>query len=59
MTKRRDLERELLQAGWVKLGGKGARHDKFRKGRQIVVVPRHREIPDQMADVIRREAGLR
>lgn len=58
MTKRRDLERELVQAGWVRLKG-GRSHDKFRKGSRTVMVPRHSVIADQMANVIRREAGLR
>lgn len=57
MTKKRDLERELSTAGWVKTGG--SKHDKWTKGDLTVMVPRHAEIKDQMADVIRKEAGLR
>lgn len=57
MTKRRDLERELLAAGWFKI--EGANHTKFRKGRKTVMVPRHSEIKNQMADAIRRQAGLK
>ena len=50
MTKKRDLERELTEAGYVKLSGTGAKHDKFRRGDVTVTVPRHRGI--------RKEAGL-
>lgn len=57
MTKRRTLERELLADGWSKT--EGANHTKFRKGRNTVIVPRHNEIKDQLADAIRRQAGLR
>lgn len=32
MTKKKDLERELVDAGRVKLSGTGAQHDKFRHG---------------------------
>lgn len=57
MTKKRDLERELSAAGWVRTGG--SKHDKWAKGDRTVMVPRHAEIKDQMADAIRKEAGLR
>ena len=57
MTKKRDLERELSTAGWVKTGG--SKHDKWTKGDRAVMVPRHAEIKDRMADAIRKEAGLR
>ena len=58
MTKKRDLERELMRAGWEPIKSSGG-HDKFRKGNCSVMVPRHREIKDEMAAKIRREAGLR
>ena len=57
VTKRKDLVRELLRAGFKEV--KGAKHGKFRCGCITVVVPRHSEIKDQLADAIRREAGLR
>jgi len=57
MTKRKDLVRELVRAGYREVGG--TKHGKFRCGRITVVVPRHSEIKDQLADAIRREAGLR
>lgn len=57
MTKKRDLERDLSAAGWVRTGG--SKHDKWAKGDRTVMVPRHAEIKDQMADAIRKEAGLR
>lgn len=58
MTKKRDLERELTDAGYVKLTGNGAKHDKFRRGDVTVTVPRHREIKETTAKGIRKEAGL-
>ena len=57
MTKRRDLIRELEGAGFVE--ARGTKHGKYRKGNVTVMVPRHSEIKNQMADAIRREAGLR
>ena len=58
MTKKRDLERELTDAGYVKRAGNGAKHDKFRRGDVTVTVPRHREIKETTAKGIRKEAGL-
>lgn len=57
VTKRRDLVRELERAGFR--AAKGTKHQKCRKGDLTVMVPRHSEIKDQLADAIRREAGLR
>ena len=60
MTKHRDLVRELERAGYVRLkSGSTASHDKIRRGSISVMVPRHTEIKDRMADIIRRQAGLR
>lgn len=58
MTKKRDLERELTEAGYVKLANTGSKHDKFRRGDVTVTVPRHREIKETTAKGIRKEAGL-
>lgn len=57
MTKYRKLEGELLAAGWEKR--EGGSHTKFVKDGRMVVVPRHREVKDQTARQIRRDAGLR
>lgn len=60
MTKHRDLVRELEHAGFVQIkSGSSANHDKFRRGDVSIAVPRHAEIHDRLADVIRRQAGLR
>lgn len=60
MTKKRDLERELARAGWSKAAKKRGPHDKFTKeGRRSVSVPRHREIDEDTADEIRKQAGLK
>lgn len=55
--KRRELVRKLLEAGFESDGG--TKHEHFRKGKVTVMVPRHREIPDQMARVILGQAGIR
>lgn len=57
MTKRRVLVKQLLAAGFVY--EKGSNHDKYVKGSVTVTVGRHREISDEMAKVILRQAGLR
>ena len=58
MTKRRVLVKQLLAAGFVY--EKGSNHDKYVKGSvTTAMVGRHREISDEMAKVILRQAGLR
>jgi predicted RNA binding protein YcfA (HicA-like mRNA interferase family) len=57
MTKRRDLVRELEAAGFRQTGG--TKHGKYRRGNVTVMVPRHSEIGDQLAEAIRKQAGLR
>lgn len=59
MTKKRDVERELSNAGGKQLRA-GGNHDVWLMpdGRKIAV-PRHREIPNWTAEQIRKEAGLR
>lgn len=57
MTKRRVLVKQLLAAGFVY--EKGSNHDKYVKGSVTFTVGRHREISDEMAKVILRQAGLR
>lgn len=54
---RRELVRILEAAGFRSRGG--TNHEKFSKGSLTVMVKRHREIPDQIAKRILREAGLR
>lgn len=58
MTKRRDVVRILESYGFHP--DKGTKHERFehRDGRWVMV-PRHREIPDVMAQRIFREAGIR
>ncbi|MBI3296871.1 MAG: type II toxin-antitoxin system HicA family toxin [Elusimicrobia bacterium] len=57
--KRRDLIRELVAAGCY-LKRHGGRHDLYanpRSGR-IAPVPRHNEIPDTLASVIRKQLAV-
>lgn len=57
MTKRRDLVRMLLKAGFESEGG--TKHERFNNGKVTVSVKRHREIDDATAKKILRDAGLR
>ena len=54
---RRELVRILREAGFVSKGG--AKHEAFTNGSVTVRVKRHREIDDQIAKRILRQAGLR
>ena len=59
MTKRRELVRLLEHAGFREDGG--TKHTRFIRpvDGKMVRVPRHREIPNELAQVILRQAGLR
>lgn len=57
MTKRRDLVKELQASGFR--GDGGTNHEHFTNGKVTVMVKRHREIPDEIAKKILRQAGLR
>ena len=57
MTKRRDLVLLLTKNGFWSVGG--TRHEKYNKGIVPVLVKRHREIEDIVAQKILRQAGLR
>ncbi len=54
--KRRLLVKALLDAGFISDGG--TNHEHFKKEKVVVMVPRHREITDQMAKVILKQAGI-
>ncbi|MDY4651184.1 MAG: type II toxin-antitoxin system HicA family toxin [Atopobiaceae bacterium] len=54
---RRELVKLLLGAGFEMVHG--ASHDKFSKGDLTVMVKRHKEIEDETAKRILRQAGLR
>ncbi|WP_370514689.1 MULTISPECIES: type II toxin-antitoxin system HicA family toxin [unclassified Adlercreutzia] len=56
MVKRRDLVRELIEAGFVSRGGKS--HEVFAKPGFRTVVPRHRELKETTAREIRKQSGL-
>lgn len=49
--KRRDLERELRQAGWW-LSWHGGKHDIWTNGEEQEAVPRHNEINEYTAKKI-------
>ena len=54
---RRELVKILLDAGFE--CKHGANHDIFFKGSLMIPLKRHREIEDQIAKRILRQAGLR
>lgn len=57
MTKRRILVQVLIKNGFWPDGS--TRHKKFTNGKVTVLVKRHREIEDEIALRILRQAGLR
>lgn len=57
MTRRRDLVRQLENSGFWSNGR--TNHEHFTNGKITVMVKRHREIPDEIAKRILRQAGLR
>jgi len=54
--KRRDLERQLRERGWM-LARHGGKHDVWVRDERELVVPRHAEINEYTAKAILREAG--
>ncbi len=58
--KRRDIIKKLEAEGWS-LKRPGAEHDIYYKpgAKRPVPVKRHREIPDQEAELIFKEAGIK
>lgn len=57
MTKRRSVVAILEKNGYRSKGG--SKHEKFVRGDETVLVERHRDIPDQRALQILRDAKLR
>lgn len=55
--KSRDLIKALTDNGF-KLYRHGSNHDIYRKGKISISVPRHKEINEDTARAILREAGL-
>ena len=56
MTKRRILVKQLTDAGFTSVGG--TKHERFTNGARSVLMKRHNEIPDEIAQKILRQAGL-
>ena len=60
MTKKRVVEKELLEAGWMKVPHKRGDHDKYAKpGMRSISIPRHRELKEHTVAEIRKQAGLK
>lgn len=56
--KRIDLERLLRSNGWW-LMRNGGNHDIWTNGKEIEAIPRHKEIPDKLANAIIKRRGLK
>jgi predicted RNA binding protein YcfA (HicA-like mRNA interferase family) len=56
MVRRRDVVKELTQAGFESKGG--TNHEKFRGNGRTTMVPRHNEIGEALYKRIRKQAGL-
>ena len=56
--KRRDLIKLLEKNGWV-YKRPGGNHDVYGKDGDMEAVPRHREIPEVLAQAIIRRRGLK
>ena len=55
--RRRELERKLNRVGW-RLERHGGSHDIWSDGHRTLIIPRHREIDNQLAKAILRSAEL-
>ncbi|MCL2803901.1 MAG: hypothetical protein FWD29_08150 [Micrococcales bacterium] len=58
MTKRRDIERRINAVakarGWAVRTVEGGSHTKVQLGRHTIVLPRHREVQEQLGRAILR-----
>jgi hypothetical protein len=55
--KKRDLEKLFLKNGWIKV--EGGKHEKWIKGTETEMLPRHAEINEILAKSIIKRRGLR
>jgi mRNA interferase HicA len=55
--KKRDLEKLFLKNGWIKL--QGSKHEKWVKGKETEMLPRHAEINEILAKDIIKRRGLK
>ena len=56
--KRRDIIKKLEEEGYQILRDKGDHTVYYKKGRALAVVPRHKEINENTAKMILRQAGI-
>lgn len=54
--KKRDLEKLFRKNGWTKF--EGSKHDKWVKGNETEMLPRHNEINELLAKEIIKRRGL-
>lgn len=55
--KKRDLEKLFLKNGWIKV--EGGKHEKWIKGTETEMLPRHMEINEILAKSIIKRRGLK
>lgn len=55
---RRVLVKMLTDAGF-KLDSHGGNHDKYRRGKDVEMIPRHREVKESLAKDIIKKWGLK
>lgn len=55
--KQRELIKKLQKAGF-KFERNGGNHDVYRRGADVEVIPRHKEINEKLANAIVRKWGL-
>jgi hypothetical protein len=56
-VKKRDLEKLFLKNGWIKV--EGGKHEKWIKGTETEMLPRHMEINEILAKSIIKRRGLK
>lgn len=56
--KKRDLEKLLIKNGWYFLRA-GGNHDVYTNGKDTEMIPRHKEVNENLAKAIIKRRGLK
>ncbi|MCR5450136.1 MAG: type II toxin-antitoxin system HicA family toxin [Solobacterium sp.] len=56
--KQKELVRKLLDAGFI-FYDHGSNHDRYKRGNVIEVIPRHKEISENLAKAILKRNGIK
>ena len=57
MTKRREVIKFFNKHGFYSVGG--TKHEKLTNGKVTILVKRHREIEDEVFELLKKQAGLK